>query len=467
MIKRTPYVAFLVGLFGLIPTARADGLSEQELLAAAGVGDITPRAMPVTASAVGDVNDDGLITIVDGLLIAQYSVALTPQATFLLERGDVNNDGHVDILDALIVAQYTTGIVHEFCDGRDNDGDGDFDEGCVNDYAFFVVSDVQLTDNASHLTKALTKMKQLNDATQTKAFAGFSLGDLTMNGTENTTSTQWDLHDRTLTVQDSTTPHLLFDITPATVQDPSQTIPYYAVLGNHDGPGSAFSGSDWAAKWTRHLGQVPGANGINYSVVYKNSAFAVLDSVNPADDAEIQARLDAIRPALESPARFKFMLFHKPIFPCNTNQGMSLGYGAGLRWFDYAAEQNVDLLLNGHSHVYTRSAPLQRNASAVSRQSAGVVQIEVGTASCTAAPARVVETGTKTVTGTGADNQSYTLSYNCDVGSNLDRAVSENYTFCHVQVHTCKAVVVCYGRRSTETDYAEIDRFSINKCASD
>ncbi|MBY9007215.1 MAG: dockerin type I repeat-containing protein [Candidatus Lokiarchaeota archaeon] len=63
--------------------------------------------------AIGDVNMDGVIDIVDALMTAQYYVGV-PQPGFHAELADVNNDGAVDIVDALLIAQYYVGLITEF-----------------------------------------------------------------------------------------------------------------------------------------------------------------------------------------------------------------------------------------------------------------------------------------------------------------------------------------------------------------
>ena len=67
--------------------------------------------------ALGDVNGDGFIDIVDALLVAQYYVGLNPPG-FNPDAADVNCDGEVDIIDALLIAQYYVGIITTFegCD---------------------------------------------------------------------------------------------------------------------------------------------------------------------------------------------------------------------------------------------------------------------------------------------------------------------------------------------------------------
>lgn len=71
-------------------------------------------AVDVPASILGDVNNNGVIDIVDALLTAQYYVGLNPPQ-FIRENADVNCNGTVDIVDALLIAQYYVGLISEFC----------------------------------------------------------------------------------------------------------------------------------------------------------------------------------------------------------------------------------------------------------------------------------------------------------------------------------------------------------------
>jgi hypothetical protein len=73
----------------------------------------TPDTTLTPIDGLGDVNEDGLINIVDALLIAQYYVGLNPDINTLL--ADVNCDGVINIIDALLIAQYYVGLVDSFC----------------------------------------------------------------------------------------------------------------------------------------------------------------------------------------------------------------------------------------------------------------------------------------------------------------------------------------------------------------
>ncbi|MBN2443243.1 MAG: glycoside hydrolase family 9 protein [Spirochaetales bacterium] len=80
-----------------------------------------PTAPPANTTAptsppanLGDVNNNGVIDIVDALLIAQYYVDLNP-SNFDVSRADTNCNGSVDIVDALLIAQYYVNLISQFC----------------------------------------------------------------------------------------------------------------------------------------------------------------------------------------------------------------------------------------------------------------------------------------------------------------------------------------------------------------
>jgi hypothetical protein len=63
--------------------------------------------------ALGDVNNDSSIDIVDALLVAQYYVGIQP-SVFYQNAADVNGSNSIDIVDALLIAQYYVGLISEF-----------------------------------------------------------------------------------------------------------------------------------------------------------------------------------------------------------------------------------------------------------------------------------------------------------------------------------------------------------------
>ncbi len=74
----------------------------------------SPTPVPTTAPGFkGDVNGNGVVDIVDALLIAQYYVGLNPSG-FVASNADTNCSGSIDIVDALLIAQLYVGLIANF-----------------------------------------------------------------------------------------------------------------------------------------------------------------------------------------------------------------------------------------------------------------------------------------------------------------------------------------------------------------
>ena len=69
--------------------------------------------LSVMGQALGDVNHDTTIDILDALLIAQDYVELNP-TNYDSELADVDGNIIIDIVDALLVSQYYVGLITEF-----------------------------------------------------------------------------------------------------------------------------------------------------------------------------------------------------------------------------------------------------------------------------------------------------------------------------------------------------------------
>jgi hypothetical protein len=80
---------------------------------------VSASALSVYSQALGDVNNNGAIDIVDALAIAQYSVQMSP-SPFYTSAADVDANGSITIVDALLVAQYYVGIINQFPGGTTN-----------------------------------------------------------------------------------------------------------------------------------------------------------------------------------------------------------------------------------------------------------------------------------------------------------------------------------------------------------
>ena len=68
----------------------------------------------IIGAKFGDINNDGVVTILDALILAQYN----PTQIFPLpcedRVADVSNDGTINIIDALMIAQYSVGVITQF-----------------------------------------------------------------------------------------------------------------------------------------------------------------------------------------------------------------------------------------------------------------------------------------------------------------------------------------------------------------
>ena len=82
-------------------TSRAAWLSEQ----------FAPDYVP--SSMVGDVNGDGVISIMDSTEIQKYLADLTTLTDTQLKAGDVNGDGMVSVIDATDIQKYLSDLITE------------------------------------------------------------------------------------------------------------------------------------------------------------------------------------------------------------------------------------------------------------------------------------------------------------------------------------------------------------------
>jgi hypothetical protein len=63
---------------------------------------------------LGDVNDDGVVDVLDAAAIQKYAVGKSTMTPEQLYNADVNNDGNVDVLDAAEIQKYSVGKITEF-----------------------------------------------------------------------------------------------------------------------------------------------------------------------------------------------------------------------------------------------------------------------------------------------------------------------------------------------------------------
>jgi acid phosphatase type 7 len=110
-----------------------------------------------------------------------------------------------------------------------------------------------------------------------------------------------------------------------------------------------------------------------YSFEYSDSFVAVLDSnpaVYSAEMARVQAEWLDARLATTK-ARWKFVVFHHPVYASHTSREQPQ---LGKAWIPIFDKHHVDMVLQGHDHAYLRTYPM-REGSAVSDPGRGTVYV--------------------------------------------------------------------------------------------
>ncbi len=128
--------------------------------------------------------------------------------------------------------------------------------------------------------------------------------------------------------------------------------PFFPSLGNHDcgtADGGPFlknfflPGYDfWADRNRRY-----------YSFDYGNSHFVALDSNQITDEQTDWLKRDLAK----SGARWKFVFFHHPVF--SNNRKNTETDAIKEIWKPVFEEYGVDIVFNGHDHIYTRFQPVK------------------------------------------------------------------------------------------------------------
>lgn len=61
--------------------------------------------------AIGDVNSDGDISVVDATLVQKYIVGLENLKDLQKKSADVNDDNEISVVDATLIQKYIVGLV--------------------------------------------------------------------------------------------------------------------------------------------------------------------------------------------------------------------------------------------------------------------------------------------------------------------------------------------------------------------
>lgn len=132
----------------------------------------------------------------------------------------------------------------------------------------------------------------------------------------------------------------------------------YHTLGNHEAN---------STQTYQNIFELPKVNGSNlyYSFTYGNAVFICLNSENAGSQAQTDWLINTLSVANINPdIKWKIIFFHKPFYPIGTQNGpMNPSFGTWWKAFD---DFGVDLIINGHYHIYERTKPINRKISTTS-----------------------------------------------------------------------------------------------------
>jgi len=139
-----------------------------------------------------------------------------------------------------------------------------------------------------------------------------------------------------------------FDYAPGFIQNSV----FYHTVGNHE------IVSDAALVNYKDLYTMPG-NEEYFSFTYGNAIFLVINSEKPSDASQLAWLQSTL--AANTGKTWKFVMFHRPFYTSPSHGGEMDSY-LGTIWkaFD---DYGVDIVLNGHTHNYQRTKPINRNVS--------------------------------------------------------------------------------------------------------
>lgn len=126
-------------------------------------------------------------------------------------------------------------------------------------------------------------------------------------------------------------------------------------LGNHDAKGTSTFLNNFES---------PGVNGqsLYYAVTYANAIFITLNSEDANNTAQYNWLKTTLADANADPRiQWKIISFHRPFYTVGNHAGeMNNQFSTWWKTFD---DNGVDLIINGHDHMYERSKPINRNMS--------------------------------------------------------------------------------------------------------
>ncbi len=143
-----------------------------------------------------------------------------------------------------------------------------------------------------------------------------------------------------------------------------------------------------------------------YSFTYGNAIFICLDTEEDKTSTESSVQYNWLKETLAAnqDKTWKILLFHRPFYTTGEHKG-EMDYKMNT-WFDAFDQYGVDLIFNGHDHMYERTKPVQKDGKVVSEYGSGENQGRCQVV-CGGAGAPLYDTGTADWLETGSKKHHY------------------------------------------------------------
>lgn len=158
------------------------------------------------------------------------------------------------------------------------------------------------------------------------------------------------------------------------------SIPQVPAPGNHEYVDVPLPGGKearklapyWPLAFTLPQNGAPGAEGTSYFLDWQGTRFIILDGTSALDMGTLKAQTNWLDKTLaDSKARWNIVLFHQPIFTCARPNDTAVLKAA---WKPIFEKRNVDLVLQGHDHCYSRLTAEAGREAGVKARAGGALQ---------------------------------------------------------------------------------------------
>jgi hypothetical protein len=126
-------------------------------------------------------------------------------------------------------------------------------------------------------------------------------------------------------------------------------------LGNHD----AASVPTYQNVFELPKSAIENGTNLYYSFAYGDAVFISLNSEDPANVEQYNWLLSTLK--ANAAKKWKIIFFHRPFYTVGAHAGEMDSYFN--TWWKAFDDYGVDLIVNGHDHMYERTKPLNRNVS--------------------------------------------------------------------------------------------------------